>query len=180
MAVCYRWNNEVTTIFPDNPPITRPGLRFLFAHPAHFIAQGCGSGLSAYAPGTAGSLFALLTYPLLRPAFSEAGFGLFLLAGLLLGFWACQRTGRDLGVADHGSIVWDEIVPMWSVLWLTPPTWPWMLAAFLLFRLFDITKPSPANWIDGNMKNGVGVMLDDVVAAFYTLVVLALAKLFLG
>jgi len=158
-----------------SPP---PPWRFLFSHPAHFIACGLGSGLSPIASGTAGTLFAWALYPLIRPLFGgeDLGFAVFLLAAFAYGVLACDRTGRDLGVADHGAIVWDEIVPFWMVLFLAPPGLPWQLAAFLLFRCFDIVKPPPANWFDTRVKNGFGVMMDDVVAAGYTLLALAAIK----
>ena len=156
--------------------MSQPPLRFLFAHPAHFIALGFGSGLSPVAPGTAGTLAAWLLYPLVQRNFSDAGFLAFLLAAFILGIFACGRAGRALGVVDHGAIVWDEIVPFWLVLLMTPDGWLWQLAAFIWFRFFDITKPQPARWVDDHMKHGFGVMLDDLVAAGYTLLVLALFK----
>jgi len=157
--------------------MARPGIRFVFSHPAHLLACGLGSGLSPVAPGAAGTLFAWLLYPLIKPWFSDLAFGGILVLGFLLGVAACHQTGRDLGVADHGSIVWDEIVPFWLVLLMTPSGWMWQCVAFLLFRLFDMVKPSPAQWIDTHMKNGFGVMLDDVIAAAYTLLALALIRL---
>ena len=162
-----------------SPP---PPWRFLFRHPDHFIACGLGSGLSPVASGTAGTLFAWLTYPLLRTAFShdDTFFALFLLVAFAYGVLACDRTGRALGVADHGAIVWDEIVPFWLVLFLSPTGLPWQLAAFLLFRFFDIVKPPPANWFDSKMKNGLGVMMDDVVAAAYSILALTAARMLLG
>ncbi|HUW38781.1 MAG TPA: phosphatidylglycerophosphatase A [Rhodocyclaceae bacterium] len=159
---------------------TPPPWRFLFSHPAHLLACGLGSGLSPLASGTAGTLFAWALYPLLRPQFGETSFAVFLLAAFLVGVYACGKTGRDLGAADHGAMVWDEIVPFWFVLFLTPATWAWQSAAFLLFRLFDIFKPPPARFIDRNFKNGFGVMADDVVAAIYALLALALAKALAG
>lgn len=163
----------------QSPP---PPWRFLFSHPAHFIACGLGSGLSPFASGTAGTLLAWALYPLIRPAFGDGdlGFALFLLAAFAYGVLACGRTGRDLGVADHGAIVWDEIVPFWMVLFLAPEGLPWQLAAFLLFRFFDIFKPPPAGWFDAHVKNGFGVMMDDVIAAAYTLFALALSKTLLA
>ena len=158
----------------------RPDLRFLFAHPAHFLACGFGSGLSPWAPGTAGTLAAWLLYPLIRPQFSDPAFAVFLLIGFVLGVFAAAHTGRTLGVVDHGAIVWDEIVPFWLVLFLTPPTMVWQIAAFFLFRVFDIVKPQPARWIDTHVKTGLGVMADDLIAAGYTLLVLALAVKVLG
>ncbi len=144
------------------------------------MACGLGSGLSPFAPGTVGTLFAWLLYPLIKPHFADGAFLLFLAVGFVLGIAACGRAGRDLGVADHGSIVWDEIVPFWLVLLMTPPTFGWQLAAFLLFRAFDIVKPPPAKRIDREMKSGLGVMLDDLVAACYTLLALALLRVVIG
>ena len=153
-----------------------PSIRFLLSHPAHFIALGCGSGLSMWAPGTVGTLFAWLTFLLLRPLFSETDFLVWLAVAFVGGVIAIHKTGLALHEPDHGSIVWDEIVPFWFVLLLTPAGFYWQLAAFMLFRLFDIVKPQPARWFDQNMKNGLGVMLDDVMAAGYALLCLALAK----
>lgn len=146
----------------------RPTLRFLFAHPAHFIACGMGSGLSPFAPGTAGTLFAWVSFWGLTALMNRATLIYFLVAALIVGIWACHKTGRDLGVPDHGSIVWDEIVPFWTVLFFTPDTILWQAVAFFAFRFYDVAKPQPARWVDGNMKHGFGVMLDDVIAAAYT------------
>ena len=153
-----------------------PSIRFLLAHPAHLVACGFGSGLSPLAPGTMATLFAWASFPLLRLWLSD-----FEIIGLLVvcfvgGVLAVHRTGSDLGVVDHGSIVWDEIVPFWLVLLLCPGSWPWQLAAFCLFRILDIVKPQPARYFDEMHKNGVGVMCDDLVAAAYTLLILAIAR----
>ena len=96
------------------------------------------------------------------------------------GVLACHRTGQDLGVVDHGSIVWDEIVPFWLVLVFCPAHWLWQTTAFFLFRFFDIVKPQPARYFDTQVKNGFGVMTDDLVAAGYTLLVLALLMKVVG
>lgn len=153
----------------------RPTFRFLFAHPAHFVALGFGSGLSPKAPGTAGTLAAWLLYPILRAPLNDVVFLSLLVMGFVFGILAADRTGRALGVSDHGAIVWDEMVPFWLVLFFTPPMLAWQAAAFVLFRLFDILKPPPIGWADRRVKGGLGVMLDDVIAAAYTLLVLALA-----
>jgi phosphatidylglycerophosphatase A len=154
-----------------------PPISFLFRHPAHLVACGFGSGLSPFAAGTAGTLFAWATYPLLRGFFpGDFAFAIFLLLAFALGVTACQITGRALGVTDHGSIVWDEIVPFWAVLLLTPAGWLWQLAAFLWFRFYDIIKPPPARYFDEQVKNGFGVMMDDLIAAAYTVLTLALFK----
>jgi phosphatidylglycerophosphatase A len=153
-----------------------PSLRFLLAHPAHFLALGCGSGLAPAAPGTVGTLFAWLSFGLLHRNFSDFSLLGLLVAAYVAGIWFIDVTGRALGDPDHGSIVWDEIVPFWLVLLLTPDTFLWQATAFALFRLFDITKPQPARYFDQHVKNGFGVMADDLVAAGYTLLVLALLK----
>ena len=153
-----------------------PSLRFLLSHPAHLVACGFGSGLSPFAPGTVGTLFAWATFPLLRSWLSDFELLAVLLVCFIGGVLAAQRTGADLGVVDHGSIVWDEIVPFWLVLVFCPAGWLWQGAAFLLFRFFDIVKPQPARYFDEKVKNGFGVMADDVVAGAYTLLVLAIVR----
>ena len=156
----------------------RPDLRFLLSHPAHFIACGFGSGLSPKAPGTAGTLAAWVLFAPLSAIFSDQAMLLFLLAAFGVGVITADRTGHDLGVSDHGAIVWDEMVPFWLVLLMTPPTLVWQAVAFALFRFFDIVKPPPIRWADTRVKGGFGVMLDDVLAAAYTLLTLAvLARL---
>jgi phosphatidylglycerophosphatase A len=144
--------------------------------PAHIIALGAGSGLVRGAPGTAGTLAAFPLFALLA-LFCTPLQQLALIAfGFVLGIWACARTGNALGVADPGAIVWDEIVAFMLVLFFTPAGYAWQAFAFLLFRFFDIVKPPPIAWFDRRWKNGFGVMFDDLLAAFYTLLVLAVAR----
>ncbi|MFN4063875.1 phosphatidylglycerophosphatase A family protein [Parazoarcus communis] len=152
----------------------RPTFRLMLSHPAHLISLGFGSGLSPKAPGTAGSLLAWLLYPLIRTPLSEIAFLIMLGAFFLAGILAAERTGRTLGVSDHGAIVWDEMVAVWLVLLFTPATLLWQACAIALFRLFDITKPQPIRWADSRVKGGFGVMLDDLLAAGYTLLALAI------
>ena len=152
----------------------------MWRQPAHIIALGVGAGLAPAAPGTVGTLLAFPLYWLLA-AFSTSTMALALLgAAFLLGVWACGTTGRALGVADHGAMVWDEIVAFAVVLVFTPPGWQWQLGAFLLFRFFDIVKPPPIRYFDRRLKNGFGVMFDDLLAAGYTLLVLAVGQRLLG
>ncbi len=159
----------------------KPDFNFLLAHPAHFIALGYGAGLAPKAPGTFGSLAALPLFWLLAQLSDSPAFLLAVTAAaFLLGIWACGVTGKHLGVADHSSIVWDEIAAMWLVLAFTPAGWPWWLAAFGLFRFFDILKPWPIRWLDTRLKNGFGVMFDDLLAALYALLVLLGVKSWLG
>jgi len=156
--------------------VFRPTARFAFSHPAHFIALGFGAGLSSFAPGTVGTLVALPIWWLIGPAYS-APVLLGILAFLfLVGVWACEITGRHLGIADHGAMCWDEVVAFLLVLALVPPSHAWQAAAFFLFRLFDVVKPPPIRQLERRMKGGFGVMADDILAAGYTLLVLAVAK----
>lgn len=150
----------------------KPDFRFLLSHPAHFIALGFGAGLAPKAPGTFGSLAALPLFWLLSQAnLGLATFGTVIVLGFGVGIWACAITGKNLGVADHGGIVWDEIVAMWLILALVPFGWAEWLGAFALFRFFDILKPWPIRQLDARLKNGLGVMLDDLLAAVYALAI---------
>ena len=157
----------------------QPNLKFLFAHPAHLIAFGFGSGLAPKAPGTVGTLLGLPLFWLIVALVPDLPNQIILLiASFLLGVWACSRTGRALGVADHGGMVWDEIVAFALVLMFTPVVsfssvgLLWTALAFGLFRLFDIVKPWPIRIADARMKNGFGVMFDDLLAAIYAIVAL--------
>ena len=132
-----------------NPQSIRPSWRFMLSHPAHCIALGFGSGLSRIAPGTAGTLWAWVTFAWLAPWMSDWLWGVTLLLSLPLGWWACTVTARHMNVPDPGSIVWDEIIAFWLVLWLVMPTGFWgQLVAFALFRFFDAVKPGPVGWAD--------------------------------
>jgi phosphatidylglycerophosphatase A len=154
----------------------RPDWRFLLRSPWHLIALGFGSGLPRFAPGTCGTAFAWASFAVLDRWLDDTGWAALLAIGFVLGAVAAHRTGVRLGIIDSGHIVIDEIVAFWAVLWLLParaPTWVAALA-FVLFRMFDIAKPAPIKRLDARIKNGFGVMLDDVVAAFYTLLVIAI------
>ena len=152
----------------------------MLRHPAHVIALGAGAGLVPVAPGTAGTLLAFPLYLLLASACPAGVVPVVIAGAFVLGIWACGETGRALGVADHGSMVWDEVVAFALVLFFTPAGWPWQAGAFVLFRFFDILKPPPICYFDRRLKSGFGVMFDDLLAAFYTLLVLALAKILTG
>jgi phosphatidylglycerophosphatase A len=148
-------------------------FRFFVAHPAHFIALGFGSGMSPWAPGTVGTLFAIPLGDWLNLHTTDAGYLLAVAALFAVGTWAADRTGRDLGVADHGSIVIDEIAAFLLVMFFLGTDLARVAVGFLLFRIFDIVKPPPIRAVDARMKNGLGVMLDDLVAAAMALVVFA-------
>lgn len=154
----------------------KPDWRFLLSHPAHLLAFGFGSGLARKAPGTFGTLIAFPLYWLLAPLLSDQLFMAMLILAFALGVRVCDITGKALGVADYGGIVWDEIVSFMLVLFFTPPGWYWSLLAFVLFRIFDIVKPPPIRHFDSNWHGGLGVMFDDLLAAGYALMCLALVK----
>jgi phosphatidylglycerophosphatase A len=135
----------------------------VWRNPIHFAAFGFGSGALPVAPGTSGTLAAVLIY-LLLPAMPVVVYCFFLLATALLGWWLCDRTARDIGVHDHGGIVWDEFVGFWLTMLLAPPGWLWVVAGFILFRLFDILKPWPIRWLDAHVHGGLGIMADDLLA----------------
>jgi phosphatidylglycerophosphatase A len=179
----------------DTPPAPVPApaaprradARFVWSHPAHAIALGFGSGLSPIAPGTAGTLWAWAAFLILQPLLGTAGMGWLILAALPVGWWACAVAARDLRIADPSAVVWDEVAGFWLVLWLLTPASLWMqCAAFALFRVFDAVKRGPVGWADsvckpvpGSAPNwaraGFGILFDDLVAAFCTLIVIALA-----
>jgi len=169
----------MAAIDPANVPRARPGFNFLRSHPAHLIALGFGAGLMRPAPGTWGTACAWLLYwtagqlwDLSWPVQAVIG-----VAACGLGTWAAARTGTALGEKDAGEIVIDEIVAFWWVLALLPSSeHPWLLqaAAFVAFRVFDIWKPAPISWVQKHWQNAVGVMLDDLMAGAYTLLVITL------
>ncbi len=164
---------------PRGHPI-KPTAAFMLAHPAHAIALGLGSGLAPKAPGTVGSLWGWLSWLLLQHHLSLPQQVMLIASSFLVGWWACTVTARHMGVSDPGAIVFDEIVAMWLILFLLMPTNFWgQLTAFALFRFFDAAKPGPVAWADQLFKGfgwrgGFGIIFDDLVAAFCTLLVLAL------
>jgi phosphatidylglycerophosphatase A len=157
----------------------RPTVRFMLSHPAHLLALGFGSGLTRFAPGTSGTLWAWLSYLVLQQWLTPAGMGWLIAASMLVGWWACTVTAKHMGVLDPGNIVWDEIAAFWLILWLVMPTGFWgQVIAFALFRFFDAVKPGPVAWADQafkgfNWRGGFGIMFDDIVAAFCALLVIA-------
>lgn len=156
-----------------SPTTANPPVRWVFQNAWRIIAFGLGSGLLRPAPGTWGTLLAWLLWVLLLQGRPDPLILGLLLAAFALGCIACERAGRALGTPDHGGMVWDEIVAFWLVLWLTPDSLFAQAVAFLLFRTFDILKPQPVRYFDTRLKGGFGVMWDDIVAAAYSLLVMA-------
>ncbi len=163
----------------------RPTARFMRGHLAHWVALGFGSGLSRWAPGTVGTLWAWAAFVVADRWLTTAQWGWVIAAGLPLGWWACTATARHMGTADPGAIVWDEVLAFWLILWLVMPTGLLGQAvAFGLFRFFDAAEPGPVGWADRaytlrpgqtiGWRQGWGILFDDLVAALCTLLVIGL------
>lgn len=165
----------MTTELPSSRPLS-PTFAVLLKDPVLLLAFGFGSGLSPKAPGTAGSLVALLCMPLLTML---PGWCYWLL--LLLAFWVgtaiCSYANRHLGGHDHQGIVWDEFVGLWLALASVPAVWSWWLTGFLLFRCFDILKPWPIGLVDKKVAGGFGIMVDDLLAGVGAWAVMAVIML---
>ena len=150
-------------------------VRTVLTDPVHFLAFGFGTGLAPFAPGTVGSLPGVLLFWL------TLDLGLYVQLGVaaalvVSGVWLCGESARRIGVHDHGGIVWDEITGMYITLLAAPLSLAGWVLAFVLFRLFDIVKPSPIRDLDHRLGGGVGIMLDDLVAALYAAVLLGLYR----
>lgn len=156
----------------------QPLHRYVLRDPRAFLAFGFGSGLAPKAPGTFGTLAAIPLWWLLAPL----PLWLYLLLTLLLfvvGVWLCEVVSHRLGVHDHPGIVWDEIVGLLLTMAFAPAEWHWLVVGFLLFRLFDITKPWPIGAVDRRVGGGFGIMVDDILAALYAGALLWLAVWFM-
>lgn len=155
---CPRILTQTMASSPSAPVAPAP-----FRSPVQFLAFGFGSGLAPKAPGTFGTLAAVPIYWLL----AQWGSGIYaaaVLVALIAGIWICEAASRQLRVHDHPGIVWDEFVGYWIAMFALPLDWVWMLAGFVIFRVFDIIKPWPIGALDKRMAGGFGIMIDDVVA----------------
>jgi phosphatidylglycerophosphatase A len=162
----------------QTPPARRASVRFMLSHPLHIVSLGFGSGLSPIAPGTVGTLFAWLSFVVFNPYLTVAEWAVLIAVGFVAGCWLCGFTARKMGMSDPSPVVWDEIVAFWLVLLLvTPATFTGQLWAFIVFRFFDMVKPPPIGYFDRRLKGGFGIMFDDIAAAFFTLLVIALWRM---
>lgn len=149
--------------------VSWPTLAWVFGRTHRALAFGFGSGLIRPGSGTWGSVLALALWWPLAASLSWQAIGVFVLIASVVGVWICQRTVDELGVPDHVGVVWDEIVAVWIVLWALPESlWMWAMG-FVLFRVFDVAKPWPIRVLDARVEGGLGVMLDDWVAALYAI-----------
>lgn len=143
----------------------------LLSHPAHFVALGFGSGLSPLGPGTAGSLLAWGLWQMAAIHITHTLLGVALIFAAAGGTWACKITAEQLNESDPSSIVWDEMVAVWLILWvISPAHWTLQLLAISVFRLLDIFKAGPIKWLDTHLKGtgwvgAIGIMADDIAAA---------------
>lgn len=135
----------------------------IWKNPIHFLAFGLGSGAAPKAPGTVGTLAAIPFYLLLQPL-DLVWYALLVSVAFIVGVYLCGKTSADLGVHDHGGIVWDEFVGYWVTMFAAPLGWGWVVLGFALFRFFDILKPWPIGWADKQVSGGLGIMLDDLLA----------------
>ncbi len=165
--------------------MTNPLSRISLKNPWHLLATGFGSGLSPIVPGTMGTLASLPFY-LLLAHLSLPLYGLVVIASCVIGVKICQVTSDDMGVHDHGSIVWDEFAGMWITMLVVPMLglavfdWKWLATGFVLFRFFDMVKPWPIGWLDKRVHGGLGIMIDDIVAGVMAGVTLYLVGLYAG
>lgn len=157
----------------DIPPDTSPAPNLLRS-PMQFLAFGFGSGLSPKAPGTAGTLLAVPLY-LLISQWDLLSYTALVVLAAGLGIWICGVASRQLQVHDHPGIVWDEFVGYWITMWAIPADWVWIVAGFLVFRVYDILKPWPISVLDRKVGGGFGIMIDDIVAGFMACLTLHIA-----
>jgi len=179
----------------DQSAQAKPTFKWVRQTATRTMAFGFGSGLSPLAPGTIGTLWAWAAFLIGEYFLSTEDFIWIIGGGFILGCWICGHVSEELGKKDFGGIVWDEIIAFWLILLVIMPTNIWMQAiAFCLFRFFDAVKPGPIGLIDRHFKNreedneapsslfqiawrGFGIMVDDLAAAFFTLLVIALIQM---
>ncbi|MGH8401160.1 MAG: phosphatidylglycerophosphatase A family protein [Gammaproteobacteria bacterium] len=148
--------------------------REVFRNPLHLLAYGFGAGLAPKAPGTAGTLIAIPVYLLVYLGGIWFYLG-FTLAAFIAGVAICGYTARHMGIADPSGVVWDEIVGYLITMIAAPFGVLWIVAGFVLFRIFDIWKPWPIRLLDQRIKGGLGIMLDDAVAGLFVAILLQVA-----
>ena len=164
----------MTQLLEQDPELRRVALNT----PTGVLAFGFGAGLSRFAPGTVGTL-AAVPFAVALKMLPPPVFWVLLAALFLAGVYICGKASSRLGQHDPGGIVWDEMVGYWLTVALLPLEWPWLLAAFVLFRVFDILKPWPIRLVEKTFGGGLGIMLDDIVAAVYAMAILQLIRIYL-
>jgi len=148
-------------------------VNFNLANPIQFLALGFGSGLAPKAPGTFGTLAAVPLF-LLMSGLSPLIYGLLVFSICLAGIYICGKAASDVGVHDHGAIVWDEFAGFFITMFMVPVSWQSVLVGFILFRIFDIAKPWPISLADKKLTGGFGIMFDDILAGLFALIIMHL------
>lgn len=152
--------------------MANPKDKINLKNPWHLLATGFGSGLSPIVPGTMGTVAAIPFY-LLMAQLPFSAYLIITLVAAAVGITICQKTSDDMGIHDHGSIVWDEFVGFWITMAVAPvASLQWILAGFVLFRFFDMVKPWPISWLDRQVHGGLGIMVDDILAGFMAMIAL--------
>lgn len=149
-------------IWSSDPALTRLSLK----NPIHLLALGFGSGLTAKAPGTFGTL-AAVPFVMLMSELHSSWYIIITLVACIAGIYLCDKTARDMQVHDHGAIVWDEFAGLMITMFAAPSGFIWLVVGFLLFRVFDILKPWPIRWLDAKVHGGFGIMIDDILAGVF-------------
>jgi len=162
----------------QNSAPNTPTFNDLLRNPVQLLAFGFGSGLAPRAPGTVGTLLAVVLY-LPMAHLNLVAYSAVIVVAALVGVWICGSASKQLGVHDHGGIVWDEFVGFWITLWAVPAGWVWIVAGFALFRFFDVVKPWPIGLLDAKVNGGFGIMVDDMIAGVMACGVLHLAIMLL-
>lgn len=157
----------------------KPATPTPFSNPIQFLAFGFGSGLAPKAPGTFGTLAAVPIYWFIAD-WSLLEYSALIVVTAVLGIWICGAASRQLNVHDHPGIVWDEFVGYWITMWAVPVDWVWILAGFVVFRVFDIAKPWPINVLDKKVAGGFGIMIDDILAGIMACITLHIALALIG
>jgi phosphatidylglycerophosphatase A len=163
------------SLFSQDPALKKLSL----SNPVHFLALGFGSGLAAKAPGTFGTLAAIPLY-LVLSQFSLSIYLAVTLVSIIVGIYICDKAAKDMGVHDHGAIVWDEVAGLLITLIAAPAGWVWLVLGFGFFRFFDIIKPWPIKWLDAKVEGGFGIMIDDVLAGIFAAICLQITAYMFG
>tara|TARA_R110002050_G_scaffold44736_3_gene106406 strand:+ start:153 stop:626 length:474 start_codon:yes stop_codon:yes gene_type:complete len=152
---------------------TQPKVNFDLKQPIQFLALGFGSGLAPKAPGTFGTLAAIPPF-LLLSMLTPIAYVLAVVIVCIVGIYICGKAADDVGVHDHPAIVWDEFAGYFITMIMVPISWQSIVVGFVLFRIFDILKPWPISFIDKKISGGLGIMLDDILAGVFSLIIMQL------
>ncbi|PVZ72552.1 phosphatidylglycerophosphatase A family protein [Pelagibaculum spongiae] len=164
---------ETTSNDKPNKKTNKQTPDSIWKNPVHFLAFGFGSGAAPVAPGTFGTLAAVPLFLLMSPL-SLWAYAVITLLICLVGVWICGKTSSDIGVHDHGGIVWDEFAGYLITMFALPFSWQSIVGGFIVFRIFDIFKPWPIKWLDQKVHGGLGIMLDDILAGVFSCLVMHL------